>query len=176
MYVGILHPRKNLVAVRRAVADLAEAGHRHRLVIVGSPAADTRADRFEREARAELDRHPGRIDVRTGVPEAGLAALMAGADAFCLPSFYEGFGLPALEAMACGAPVVVSDRGALPEVVGDAGLVVAPSPEAVSGAVRRVVEHPQLAAELRAAAVKRAGGFSWERTARGWLEVLARAA
>ncbi len=64
---------------------------------------------------------------RTATTDAQLAALMAGADAVCLPSLYEGFGLTALESLACGAPLLVSDRGALPEVVGDAGVVSAPT-------------------------------------------------
>ena len=61
-----------------------------------------------------------------GLAEPELAAVIAGAAVLCLPSWFEGFGLPALEAIACGVPVVVSDRGALPEVVGDAGLIVSP--------------------------------------------------
>jgi glycosyltransferase involved in cell wall biosynthesis len=101
---------------------------------------------------------------------------MAGTDVFCLPSLFEGFGLPALESMACGAPVVVSDRGALPEVVDDAGLVVSPDPVAVSSAVRRVLTDEGLAERLRAAALARASQFSWRRTATGWLEVLKSAA
>ena len=79
------------------------------------------------------------------VTDAELAALMAGAAAFCLPSLYEGFGLTALEAMACGAPVVVSDRGALPEVVGDAGVIVAPSADGVRSALARILRDPELA-------------------------------
>ena len=106
------------------------------------------------------------------LPASDVAALMASADAFCLPSLFEGFGLPALEAMACGAPVVVSNRGALPEVVADGGLVVDPDPEAVSDAILRVVGDRDLANRLRAAGVARAAPFSWTRTAAGWLDVL----
>jgi glycosyltransferase involved in cell wall biosynthesis len=101
---------------------------------------------------------------------------MAGADAFCLPSLYEGFGLTALEAMACGAPVVVSDRGALPELVGDAGVVVQPTADAVADGLRRVLSDRDAAAALGVQAAARARGFSWEQTARGWLEVLIAAA
>ena len=99
---------------------------------------------------------------------------MAGAAAFCLPSLYEGFGLTALEAMACGAPVVVSDRGSLPEVVGDAGIVTAPTAAAIAEALRRVLSEPELAARLSAAGPARAAEFTWARTAAGWLAVSAR--
>ncbi len=153
LFVGVLHPRKNFAAARRAVCDLASAGLPHLLAIVAGAAPDPRAEEFERQALAELGGHPGRIVAFRGLSGQELARLMAGAEAFCLPSWFEGFGLPALEAMACGAPVVVSDRGALPEIVGDAGLVVAPDPAAVSGAVRRLVAEPELARRLRRAAV-----------------------
>ena len=97
---------------------------------------------------------------------------MAEAAAFCLPSLYEGFGLTALEAMACGAPVVVSDRGALPEVVGEAGIVVPPTNEAVTDALRDLLTNPERAAALGATAAARAREFTWQRTASGWLRVL----
>src|SRR5581483_3003422 len=99
-----------------------------------------------------------------GIPPRDLAALMGGADVFCLPSVFEGFGLPALEAMACGAPVIVSDRGALPEVVGDAGIICSTEPAEVSAAVARVIAEPELAERMRQAAIERAAGFSWART------------
>jgi alpha-1,3-rhamnosyl/mannosyltransferase len=113
------------------------------------------------------------------LPEAGdddLAALMADADAFCLPSFAEGFGLPALEAMACGVPVLVSDRGALPELVGDAAIVTEPTVDAVEHGLARVFDDAGLAAALRTAARARALEFPWSRTVAGWLSVLERAA
>lgn len=176
LFVGVLHPRKNLEAVRAAVASAAERGLPHRLVIVGNPAPDPRSEELTREANAPLPGHPGRIVHLSKILQRDLAALMAGTGVFCLPSHFEGFGLPALEAMACGAPVVVSDRGALPEVVGDGGLVVSPEGEAVSEAVGRVLSDPALAGRLRAAALRQAGEFSWARTAAGWLAVLQRIA
>jgi glycosyltransferase involved in cell wall biosynthesis len=176
LFVGVLHPRKNFEAVRHAVADLAALGLPHVLILVGNLAADPAAHQFERQATAELLGHPGRVAALQDVADADLAGLMAGADVFCLPSWFEGFGLPVLEAMACGAPVVVSDRGALPEVVADAGLVVGPEPEAVSRATRQVLTDPGLAQRLRGASLRRAARFSWSRTAAGWLEVLRAAA
>jgi glycosyltransferase involved in cell wall biosynthesis len=176
LFVGVVHPRKNLPAVRAAVSALARAGHPHRLAVVGNPAADPDAASYLRDAMAELPGFTERVRPFRELPVSELAALMAGADVFCLPSLFEGFGLPALEAMACGAPVVVSDRGALPEIVGEAGLVVRPDVAAVSEAVMRVVGEPSLANRLRRAGVARAQAFSWERTAAGWVRVLRAAA
>jgi glycosyltransferase involved in cell wall biosynthesis len=176
LFVGVLHPRKNLAALRDAIAELASNGLPHVLAIVGTPPHDTRADRFEREALAELPDHPGRVVHLQDLDQRALAALMAGADAFCLPSHFEGFGLPVLEAMACGAPVVVSDRGALPEVVGEAGIVVAPEPRAIARALGRVLSDPDRWTQMHEASLRRAAEFSWRRTAEGWLEALSAAA
>ncbi|HET9102218.1 MAG TPA: glycosyltransferase family 1 protein [Solirubrobacteraceae bacterium] len=173
LYAASLHPRKNLPALREAVARLAAEGLPHVLAIAGGPAPD-RADSSELEAaaRAELPGHPGRV-VRVGTPtDAELAALMAGADAFCLPSLYEGFGLTALEAMACGAPVVAADRGALPEVVGEAGLLVTPDAAGIARGLRRVLGDRAESERLRAAGPARAAAFPWSRTVAGWLGVL----
>jgi glycosyltransferase involved in cell wall biosynthesis len=176
LFVAVLHPRKNFAAVRAAVADLAGRGWPHVLVVVGNPAPVPDAGEFARQAVAELPGHPGRIVAFRGLPRAQLVRLLVGADLLCLPSWFEGFGLPVLEAMACGTPVVVSDRGSLPEVVGDAGLVVDPAPAAVSEAVGRVVSDPALRAQLSTAGVDRAARFSWTRTAAGWAEILLRLA
>ena len=177
VYVGVIHPRKNLAALRAAMATLAAEGLPHGLVVVGSPAAD-RQDGSElmRAAAAELPGAPGRVTFLEGLDDGELAGVMAAADALCLPSFYEGFAIPVLEAMACGTPAVVSDRGALPEVVGDAGVVVAPEPDAVTAGLRRLLTEPGLAERLGAAARERAREFTWERTADGWLSALRTAA
>jgi glycosyltransferase involved in cell wall biosynthesis len=177
LYAAILHPRKNLAALREAMTALAADGFPHLLVVAGRPAPDgSDVAALARAAGAELPGAPGRV-VFMGQPSDGeLAGLMAGAAAYCLPSLYEGFGLTALEAMACGTPVVVSDRGALPEVVGAAGLVVAPEPEPIADALRAVLSDPWLARDMGRAGEERSAGFSWERTADGWLRVLQAAA
>lgn len=176
LFVGVLHPRKNYAAARQAVADLADAGAPHRLAIVGNRPPDPRWSEFASEATAELPGHPGRVIAFAALDSGQLAALMAGADAFCLPSHFEGFGLPALEALACGTPAVISDRGALPEVADGAALVVDVAPREVSTAVGRLVRDPALADRLRRAAIARASGFTWAKTAKAWLDVLRLAA
>jgi glycosyltransferase involved in cell wall biosynthesis len=172
LFVSQLHPRKNLGALREAMSRL---GSERALVIVAGPARD-RSDSSELAADAFAP-IPGVRVVRVDAPsDTELASLMADSDAFCLPSRFEGFGLTALEAMACGAPVVCSDRGALPEVVGEAAVVTAPDADSVEQGLRRVLEDPGLAERLRAAGRRRAAGFTWERTALGWLRSLQRAA
>jgi glycosyltransferase involved in cell wall biosynthesis len=171
LYAATLHPRKNLSAVVQAAARLGAEGFPHVLAVAGHPAPD-RADSSSLEAALAGER----VVRIAGPSDEQLAALMAGAAAVCLPSLYEGFGLTALEALACGAPLVVSDRGALPEVVGDAAVVVAPTVDGVAGGLRRVLGDPILAGRLRVAGPQRARGFTWERTAAGWLAVLRAAA
>ncbi len=101
---------------------------------------------------------PGYVD------EADLPAFYQLAEVFVFPSLYEGFGLPPLEAMAGGAPVVSSNRSSLPEVVGEAGLLVDPTdPAALSLAIRRVLSDSQLQANLRARGLAQARKFSWQK-------------
>jgi glycosyltransferase involved in cell wall biosynthesis len=106
------------------------------------------------------------------LPEEDLPALYNGASAFVFPSLYEGFGLPVLEAMACGVPVVTSNCSSLPEVAGQAAVLVDPwDVNAIAAAVRRVLEEPDLAACLRAEGLAQSQEFSWERTARETIAV-----
>ena len=155
LFAATVHPRKNLAALREAMRSLPG----HRLAVVAGPAPD-RPDSaaLEHELLAPLPGGIVRIERPTDIE---LAELMSGCEAFCLPSLWEGFGLTALEAMACGAPVVVSDRGALPEVVGDAGVVVEPTPEGIAAGLRIAVGNRGLAEAGRA----RAQAFTWERMA-----------
>jgi glycosyltransferase involved in cell wall biosynthesis len=112
-----------------------------------------------------------------GWVEAGeLEALYELADCFAFPSLYEGFGLPVLEAMSRGVPVVCSDRGSLREVVGDAALLVDPEqPQAIAGGIEQLLRDEAEADRLRVAGRARAAGFSWRSTARGTVESYRRA-
>jgi glycosyltransferase involved in cell wall biosynthesis len=101
-----------------------------------------------------------------------LVFLYNAAKLFVLPSFYEGFGLPPLEAMACGTPVIVSDTSSLPEVVGDAGWLVHPEDvEGLTVAMYRILSDENLRHEMRAKGLKRAATFSWDRAARQTIQV-----
>ena len=111
------------------------------------------------------------------MPDGDLPALYRGADAFAFPSLYEGFGMPVLEALAYGVPVVASNTTSLPEIVGDAGILVDPLDEAAIGAALvRVLADAPLRARLIAVGPERAAHFSWERCAQETLAVLEGAA
>jgi glycosyltransferase involved in cell wall biosynthesis len=106
------------------------------------------------------------VRVQGYVPDADLPAIYNLAKALAFPSLYEGFGLPILEAMACGTPVLTSDCSSLPEVAGDAAVLVDPcSQESLSEGLHRILRDAQLREQLRAAGFKRAAQFSWSRAA-----------
>jgi glycosyltransferase involved in cell wall biosynthesis len=173
--VASLFRGKNLVLLRRAVARLSSRGLQHRLVLVTQ---DPGVDRLgASEVLAELMAGEGLApEIFQNVPEEQLAALIAGATAFCLPSSFEGFGLPALEALACGVPAIVSNGGALPEVVADAGLIVEPAVEAIEQALAAIIADDVLARKLATQGRARAEMFTWDKMIEGWLLSLTRAA
>jgi alpha-1,3-rhamnosyl/mannosyltransferase len=159
---GTLEPRKNLVTVLRAFRRLAEWVSDVELVIAGG--RGWRNDAFESELGA--GEAAQRVRLTGYVSDDRLIDLYSGAACFVFPSLAEGFGLPPLEAMACGAPVVASDRAALPEVVGDAGLLVDPrDPEELAEQLARVLGDDRLSTQLREAGLRRAAGFTWSATA-----------
>ena len=177
LFASTLHPRKNLASVRDAVLGLARRGFGHRLVIVGEPFG-IREDNQEIQERAfaELPGFPGRIVRVVDPSDEDLAHLMANAAALCQPSKHEGFGLTVLEAMACGTPVVVSNRGSLPELVKGVGWIVEPTSQAVEAALVDILTHPSKVARARTRGRRRGVRLSWEKTARGWLRVAQMAA
>lgn len=173
LFVSTVHPRKNLAALRTAVAALARRGLPHGLVVAaGQPPDRADARALFAEAAADLPGAPGRVVLLRNLSDVDLAAVMAGAAVFCQPSLMEGFGLTALEAMACGVPVVVSNRGSLPEVVGDAGVVSEPDADALEEALYEVLTSPERQAELVQAGLERSVRFTWRATAEGWYDVL----
>ena len=145
--------RKNLGALVPAARALASEGVE--VVVAGGH-------------RPQYARESGLAELRRlgSVGDDLLPGLYAGAEAFVLPSHYEGFGLPAVEAMAAGVPVLASDAGALPEVCGGAARLVAPDGEAVREALLALLGDAAARAALRAAGLEQAARFSWERTAR----------
>jgi glycosyltransferase involved in cell wall biosynthesis len=173
LYVSTVHPRKNLPALRTAMAGLARRGLPHGLVLVASPPADREdADALFAEAGSDLPGAPGRVVLLRGLSDVELAAVMAGASAFCLPSLWEGFGLTALEAMACGVPVVVSNRGSLPEVVGDAGVVSEPDADSLEEALFTLLRDPARMAALSRDGLQRCLQYTWQATAAAWCRAL----
>ena len=111
------------------------------------------------------------------VPDADLPALYSGAAAVAIVSLYEGFGMPALEALACGATLVASNRGSLPEIVGDAGVIVDPlDVTAICHGLERAIGDSVLAGQLRERGPRRAAAFTWSAAASATLDVLQRAA
>jgi alpha-1,3-rhamnosyl/mannosyltransferase len=130
------------------------------------------------EAREAIERlHLGaRVRLLPDFAEADLPALYSGAEVFAFPSRYEGFGLPPLEALACGTPVLCCDTSSLPEVVGAAALRVAPTPDALAAGLARLLADQALRADLRQAGPQQAARFSWRRTAKATLAVYEQAA
>jgi glycosyltransferase involved in cell wall biosynthesis len=163
LVLGRHDPHKNLERVLRAFAGLPDPARELRLKLVG-PHDPRYTPRLQRLA-AELG-IAGRCDWHPWVSDQERLALLNRCLALVLVSLWEGFGLPALEAMACAAPVIASRAGALPEVVGDDALVVDPrSPAAIGAAMGRLLREPALVRELAEAGPRRAARYSWRATA-----------
>src|SRR5690606_29685970 len=151
--------RKNHRLALTALAQLKAQGYPHRLLIAGGegwlfePVTETVT-----ALGLESD-----VTFTGYVPGKDLPALYSAAEALLLPSQYEGFGLPLLEAMACGAPVVSSNASSLPELAGDAALLIDPADAgALAAATRQIIDQPELAATLRRRGIAQARQFTWE--------------
>ena len=154
--VGTIQPRKNLPVIFEALRQLPEAV---RLLHVGRPG--WLCDPIFAALEASGVTH--RVQILQGVDDEDLAALYSGALACVFPSKYEGFGLPAVEAMACGVPVIASHAGSLAEVVQDAGIIVDPDDStAIAAGARRLMEDAPFRADLIARGVVQARRFRWD--------------
>lgn len=170
LYAGTLKPNKNLPRLVEAFVRLRRAGRtQHRLVLAG-PKVSWLHDDLAAPARAAG--LAGELIFTGRIPDDDLVALYNAAEVFVHPSLFEGFGLPPLEAMACGTPVITSPTASTPEVVGDAAVLVDPlDVEAIAGAMATVLDDPALRARLSEQGRERAATFSWEHTARTVLGV-----
>jgi glycosyltransferase involved in cell wall biosynthesis len=170
LYVGTIEPRKNVTGLARAYALLREDLRKEfSLVIAGSPGW------YSDQILAEVDGlglqkqiiMPGYIE------DKDLPVLLSMSTLFVFPSFYEGFGYPPLEAMACGVPVITSNSSSLPEVVGDAGIMIDPADhKSMSEAMARVLEDEGLRSQMIQKGLRQVLHFSWVRTAQETLKVL----
>ena len=167
LYVGTIEPRKNITRLIQAFAQLKRKGLPHKLVLVGQPGWHCEP------IYAEVERQGLQGEaVFTGyVPFEDLPALYSAAESMAFPSIYEGFGLPVLEAMACGTPVVTSTSSSLAEIAHDAALLVDPlSVDEIASALERIHREPDLASDLSTLGLERAAHFTWENAARATLD------
>lgn len=177
LYLGTLEPRKNIETLIRAYQRLLTAGLSRfgqnlsafpKLVLAGK-----KGWLYDSIFQLVKEFHLENQVIFTGyVDESDAAPLLCGARMFIFPSLYEGFGIPPLEAMACGTPVIVSDCASLPEVVGDAGLLVPPTDiEKLAESMNRLLKDDQLHVALREAGLKRAGQFTWKASAKKLVQI-----
>lgn len=173
LYVGGFYdPRKNLPVLLDAFHRFRSeyGGEEYSLILAGSLPGENILLEIRRAVRER--RLEGHVLLPGYVQDGDLPALYSGSALFVYPSLYEGFGLPVLEAMACGAPVIASNISSLPEVVGDAGILVDPaSSKDIAAAMGRIVSEATLAMQLKERGLKRAAELSWERTALQTLEI-----
>jgi glycosyltransferase involved in cell wall biosynthesis len=162
LVLGRHDPHKNLERVLRAFAGLRERGHRLALVGPQDPRYTPRLQRLAAELGIA-----GRCDWIAWVSDQQRLELLNRCRGLVMASLWEGFGLPALEGMACGAPVIAAAAGALPEVVGDAALLVDPRKvDAIGAAMTDLIQQPDLTLQLESLGLKQARGFRWQDTAR----------
>ncbi len=171
LYVGSERPRKNLGRMFEAFAKLRKDFPELKLVKIGAPG---RSEKYRRDTMRNL----GSLGITGGVifidhiPELDLAYYYSSAALLAYPSLYEGFGLPPLEAMACGCPVVTSNTSSLPEVVGDAGIMVNPyDSDSLAQAMREVLTNRELRDKMVRKGLEQSKRFSWEKAATETMEV-----
>jgi glycosyltransferase involved in cell wall biosynthesis len=165
--VGARRPHKNFNRLIQAYSRISNE-YPHNLILVGS--YDTR---FPDGIKQELDQNDlnGRVKLLDWVPESDLPGIYQLADFVVLPSLLEGFGLPALESMACGTPVIAADNSSFPEVIGNAGILVDPfQVNQIEDAMRRLLNQKEVRERLTRLGLERAGEFSWDKAAQMTLD------
>jgi glycosyltransferase involved in cell wall biosynthesis len=168
--VGAFEPRKNLRTLIEALYILRGGDFPYQLVAAGYPGWGNVGIH---EALRKFGLSENDIKLLGYVPEEDMPALYSGARLFVFPSLYEGFGIPLVEAMACGVPVVASDASSIPEVVGDAAVLVSPRrPDDFATAIKKVASDSELRTSMIQKGLRRSKDFSWERTGRKILQVM----
>lgn len=171
LFTGNFNPRKNLERLIRAFDQAKGRGIPHGLVIAGG-----QGWKFDRAEALAGIRHSGDVHFTGYVADGDMPALYSAADLFAFPTLYEGFGIPVIEAQACGTPVLTSNTSALPEVGGEGAVYVDPYDEGeICRGLLRILEDPDLALELREAGLRNAARFSWEASAERLNEIVERA-
>ena len=173
IHLSFFHPQKNVKRLVEAFCHLkVQQKVPHKLVLAGPKIPYNEHIFQEIIAMARQFKLEEEIIFTGYVAQDDLPLLIGGADLFVFPSLYEGFGIPPLEAMACGVPVVASNVASLPEVIGDAGLLVDPySIEEIAAAMYKVISNEELRQHMRDKGLQRAKLFSWEKTVRGVIKV-----
>jgi glycosyltransferase involved in cell wall biosynthesis len=169
LYTGTLEPRKNILGILESYVQLPEdLRNSYSLVLAGGKGW------LDDEIKNRLDELKDYDIITTGyVPDEDLPAIYSGASVFVYPSHYEGFGMPPLEAMACGVPVISANNSSLPEAVGDAGILIdADDTKGLAKNVERVLRDSALAKEMSEKGLKRAKKFTWESSAATMLKVI----
>ncbi len=163
LYLGTLEPRKNLTRLVKAYEILSRRKEDCPLLVLAGGKGWLYDEIFEEVNKSGLG---DKVIFTQYIPGEEICPLMNGAEAFVFPSLYEGFGMPPLEAMACGTPVIVSGSASLPEVVGDCGLIVdAYSEESIADAMEKIADNEELRKQLSEKGISRAREFSWKKSA-----------
>jgi glycosyltransferase involved in cell wall biosynthesis len=169
LFVGSLEPRKNVRTLIKAYAEYLKVNPDQYTLVITGGRGWLNDDIYALVAELGLERH---VRFLGYIQESDLRCLYSVAKVFVYPSLYEGFGLPPLEAMACGAPVITSHTSSLPEVVGDAAILIDPdNVEELFHAIRTVLLDDDLRLRMRKNSLERAKLFSWTRTAQQTLAV-----
>ncbi|MDM8526690.1 glycosyltransferase family 1 protein [Anaerolineales bacterium HSG24] len=169
LFVSTIEPRKNLPGLLQAYRCLLDDYKRNEMLVLAGGNGWLWEEVYETVDRLNLNSH---VSFLGHVPSEDLVYIYNAANLFVHPAFYEGFGLPPLEAMSCGVPVIVSNTSAFPEVVGDAGIMINPHDlDGLTVAMWRILTEPELSEKLVKKGFKRAKSFSWDRAAEETLAV-----